>query len=133
MNSIELITLIEKQIAWLDANVKSTNAVAVTQVCDKLAILSSNFGDLVTDAYGLMNDLEDDYKLAVSTFKKNFKGSVARSEVEVDSECDQKRRDWTQAKNGYHKLKIKLERIDKILDSRKQSISVLMKTEGKRI
>lgn len=133
MNNDELITLIKRQIDWLDANITNTNAVAVTQVCDKLSVLSFNFGDIVTQAYELMNQAEDDYKLAVATFKKEFKGSVARSEVEVDVACDEKRRLFTQAKNVYKRLNVQLERIDKILDSRKQSVSVLMKTEGKRI
>lgn len=133
MNNDELITLIRRQIDWLDANIQNTNAVAVTQVCDKLSTLSYNFGDVVTGAYELMNQLEDDLKLAVATFKKEFKGSVARADIEAEVECAKQRKDFTQAKNVYKRLNVQLERIDKILDSRKQSVSVLMKTSVKGI
>ncbi len=126
----ELITLIDKQVAWLDAKLdqKSNDIIGVSKVKDKLAILSEGLGEVVTDAYGIMNELEDEYKFAIAQFKKDFKGGVAKGEIEAEVEFAGKKKDWTQAKNMYKKLNMKLERIDKILESHQQSVSVLVKT-----
>lgn len=129
----ELITLIAEQIRWLDENRGSTDIVTVGRVLDKLSILSGSFGDVVTGAYSLMNELEDDYKHSVAGFRKDFEGGVAKGETEAEVEFAQKKRDWTQAKNIYKKLATKLDRIDKILESHRQSISVVVKSQIKNI
>lgn len=129
----ELITLIGRQLKWLDENVKSNDVVSVDRVLDKLAMLADSFGELVSDAYALANYLEDDYKHSVAEFKKSFKGGVAKGEIEAEVQYKQKKIDWTQAKNGYKKLSMKLDRIDKILESRRQTVSVIVKTQIKNI
>lgn len=128
MSNEKLIDLINKQIKWLDDNIKSQDILSVGKVLDKLSILAESFGEVVTDTYALMNELEDSYKHSVAEFRKNFKGGVARGEIEAEVEFAELKRDWTAAKNGYKKLSMKLDRIDKILESHRQSISVMVKT-----
>jgi hypothetical protein len=129
----ELIDLINNQIEWLDDNIHSNDIVSIGMVLDKLSILSEGFGEIVSEAYGVMNELEDDYKLAVSEFRKDFKEGVAKGEIEAEVRFANKKKDWTQAKNIYKKLSMKLDRIDKILESHRQSISVMVKTSVKNM
>lgn len=129
----ELITLINKQISWLDDNIHSQDIVSTGKVLDKLSILSEGFGEVVTTAYGLMNELEDDYKHSVAEFRHKSTAGVGKSEIEAEVKFAEKKRDWTQAKNLYKELSMKLDRIDKILESHRQSISVLVKTGVKNM
>jgi hypothetical protein len=88
---------------------------------------------VVTEAYSLQNILEDEYKHSVAEFRKEYKGGVGKGEIEAEVEFADKKRDWTQAKNIYKKLSMKLDRIDKILESHRQSISVVVKTSLKNM
>jgi len=129
----ETIDEINKLIAWLDDNKRSNNIISIGKVLDNLSIQAEYFAELVTDAYSLMNELEDDYKIASAEFMKDFKGSVAKGEIEAEVLFQDKRREWTQAKNIYKKLNTMLDRIDKILESHRQSISVQVKTSVKNM
>jgi hypothetical protein len=133
MNNEKLIDLINKQIKWLDDNIKSNDILTVGKVLDKLSILAESFGEVVTEAYSIQNILEDEYKHSVAEFRKEYKGGVGKGEIEAEVEFADKKRDWTQAKNIYKKLSMKLDRIDKILESHRQSISVVVKTSLKNM
>ena len=110
----ELITLIGQQITWLDDNIHSQDMVSTGKVLDKLSILAESFGEIVTDAYGLMNELEDDYKHSVAEFRHKSTAGVGKSEIEAEVKFAEKKRDWTQAKHIYKKLSMKIDRIEKI-------------------
>jgi|JI9StandDraft_2_1071091.scaffolds.fasta_scaffold80266_4 cell division protein FtsX len=129
----ELITLINQQIEWLEDNIHSYDILSVGKVLDKLSILAESFGEEVSEVYALANTLEDDYKISVAQYMKDNEGSAAKLEREAEVEFADKKRDWTTAKNGFKKLNTKLDRIDKILESHRQSISVLVKTSVKNM
>lgn len=131
--SKDLITLINEQIEWLDENVQSNDILSVGMVLNKLSILSEGFGEMVTDAYSLSNELEDDYKIAFATYIKENTGSVAKLENDAEVACADLKRDWTTVKNNYRKLNTKLDRIDKILESHRQSVSVQVKASLKNM
>lgn len=128
MSQSETLLEIHKLIAWLDKNKGTNNVQNVGKVLDSLAIHSERFGDIVSEAYADVNFLEDNYKLAVAEFRKNYTGGVAKGEIEAEVEFAEMKRDWTEAKNIYKKLATKLDRIDKILESHRQTISVVVKT-----
>lgn len=132
-NRDELITLINANIEWLEDNIHSYDIISVGKVLDKLSILAEAFGEEVTEVYSLMNTLEDDYKISVARYMKDNEGSAAKLEREAEVMFADKKRDWTTAKNGFKKLNTKLDRIDKILESHRQSISVLVKTSVKNL
>lgn len=124
----EIIKHIADLMQWLDENIHSDDIVTLGRVLDKLSLLGENLGEMVSDAYALQNELEDEYKISVAEYRKNTAGGIAKVEIEAEVEYAQKKRDWTFAKNGYMKLRTRLDRIDKILESHRQRISVLVKT-----
>ena len=72
----DVIEQLDSCIKWLDDNNKSNNLIAITQVIDRIAVLSVNVGHMVSEAYDLSNKLEDEFKF---TFAK----AVAESELSV--------------------------------------------------
>lgn|SRR5690606_911583 len=122
-----MIEQIDACIKWLDNNKRSTNIVEISQTIDRLAVLSVTLGTMVSDAYALMNKLEDDYDIAfASKFTELTKSgiSAAAAKPQVEAELAEPKRDWTSAKNGYKKLSVYLDRIDKVIESYRQYISV---------
>lgn len=128
----EIIKSIQESIAWLDKNSKSSNIVSISRTVDNLLIKAAALGEEVTSAYALMNELEDDYKYAVAKHVEKA-ASAAKGEREAEVKYYKKKQDWTAAKNAYKKLNSWLERIDKICDGRKQTISVLKNVELKGV
>lgn len=128
----DIIDLIIVDLKWLDDNKKANNISAVSQVLNHLALLSVNLGEQVSEAYSLMNELEDEYKGSFADSVKAFDGSVAKAEVNAESELKGKKKDWTQARNSYKKLSTFLDRLDRVLDSHRQALSI-QKLEAKNI
>ena len=128
----EIITAIHKSIKWLDDHKTSNNITDLVIVIDDLTINAAYLGTLVTEAYQLMNETEDEYKIAVADYVTSFDGSTAKAERHAEVEHQGKKRDWTAAKNGYKKLSMMLDRIDKICDAHRQRVSV-MKGEIKHV
>ena len=124
----EILDELNNNVKWLERYVKSDNIVEKGKVLDKISILCLNLSTMVTDAYTLMNDLEDDYKIAVSKYVKDSEASAAKAEREAEALYADKKKDWTAAKNGFKKLNVFLERLDKIQESHRQSISVIKQT-----
>jgi hypothetical protein len=125
MDAIDEISII---IKWLDSSSKSTNIVAISQALNKLSILSSNISQETSEAYGLMNELEDVYE---DTFNSHYSElqkagqSAASSKQEAERLSVSSKKDYTTAKNGYKKLSMYLERVDRISDTFKQYVSNL--------
>jgi hypothetical protein len=111
-------------IKWLGDNVKSNNLVEICKCIDKLSILTVSVGHDVSTAYGLMNDLEDEYKFSFASHVSQSSLSVAKSELEAESKFREKKTFYTQAKNGYKKLSTYLDRIDRVIESYRQLVSV---------
>jgi hypothetical protein len=117
--------LILKDLRWLEERKTSADIVSISQVLNHLAILSVTLGQDVGNAYSLMNELEDTYKQKYADFVKNFDGSVAKAELSAESELKEDKKNWTSAKNGYKKLSTFLDRVDKVLEAFRQSVSVI--------
>jgi len=111
-------------IKWLGDNVKSQDLVGICRCIDKLSILTVSIGHDVTTAYGLMNDLEDEYKFSFASYVSQSSLSVAKAELEAEAKFREKRTSYTQAKNGYKKLSTYLDRIDRVIESYRQLVSV---------
>jgi hypothetical protein len=128
----EILTAIHKSIKWLDNHKTSNNITDLVIVIDDLTINAAYLGTLVTEAYQLMNETEDEYKIAVAAYVTAFDGSTAKAERHAEVEYQDQKRDWTAAKNGYKTLSMMLDRIDKICDAHRQRVSV-MKGEIKHV
>ena len=129
----EITDLIFSNLRWLEDNIKSDDIIGKSKVLDKLALLSLNFSEEVSDAYAVMNQLEDEYKIAVAKFMGDYDGSAAKGEKEAEVTYADMKRDWTTAKNVYRKLNTFLDRVDKVLDAGRQSISVIKQTNLKHM
>jgi hypothetical protein len=129
----KLIADIRHNIAWLDKNAKSDNTTLISQSVAKLNIQAMTLAEAVTDAYAAMNELEDDYKIAVDEFTSAFEGSIAAAEPRARATHAAKKREWTKAKNTYKTLDVLLDRIDKISDSQRQRVSVIKQADMKHL
>ena len=126
MNNKSTIDLIQDCITWLDDHNKSTDLVRISQTIDRLAVLTVSLGHEVSSAYGLMNDLEDTYDIKFAEeFVEAVKDmSAAAAKPYVEAKLGEDRRNFTKAKNGYKRLSVFLERVDKTIESYRQFISV---------
>lgn len=122
--SLTTIEQIDACIKWLDKNNKSNNLVEIAQVIDRLAVLSVSLGHDVSGAYALMNDLEDTYKTEYAKAVSESDQSVAKAEKLAEVSTRNAKKDWTDAKNGYKRLSVYIDRIDKVIESYRQYISV---------
>lgn len=129
----EIIKSINDSIAWLDKNSKSNQIVSISRTVDNLLVKAATLGEETTKAYALMNELEDEYKYLVAKYVADSTTGVAKSEKEAEVKYHKKKKDWTEAKNTYRRFNSFLERIDKICDARKQTISVLKNVEMKNL
>lgn len=122
-----MIDQINELLKWLADNAKSKNIVAINQALNKLSILAVTVGEGVSEAYALANELEDMYDEAYSkrfiTLIKDH--SAAATKPMIEAELVQEKKDWTAAKNGYKKLAIYADSIERVIDSYKQYISTL--------
>ena len=128
-----MIEEIKKSIDWLEARIKSENIVEIGIVLDKLSIQALYLATQVTDAYELMSQAEDDYRHAVADFVVGRQGSLAGAEREAEVKFREKKEHWTACKSMYKKLDMYLDRVDKIIESHRQRISVIKQTNLKNI
>lgn len=131
----DVVDKMRLDIKWLNDHKKSTNVSHITTVLDSLTINAITLGEMVSDAYELMNNLEDDYDIAKAEFIKVYDGSNAAAKMEVDADkaLVVKRKAFTEAKNGYKRLNMFLDRVDKLLDAHKQRVSVVKQTDLKHV
>lgn len=121
---------IDKAIKWLHANNKSSNIVQLGQALNQIATLLNNITHACSEAYGTMNELEDEYDNACSNefvrlIKEDNSAAYATKAVGASESIQEKKRNLTQAKNVYKKLLNYRDGVDKILDTYKQYISNL--------
>jgi PHD/YefM family antitoxin component YafN of YafNO toxin-antitoxin module len=124
MKNKTTIELIQDCVEWLDENKKATNMVQICQTIDRLAVLTVTVGHDVATAYEAMNTMEDDYKIAFAKAVSESSESVAKAERSAEVATADLRRNYTQAKNAYKRLQIWLDRIDRVIESYRQLISV---------
>ena len=122
--SSDVIEQLDKCIRWLDENNKANNLLEISTVIDRIAVLSVNVGHLVSDAYALMNEFEDTFKVAYAKSVSESDASVAKAEKAAEVATAEAKRDWTAAKNAYKRLSVYLDRIDRVIESYRQFISV---------
>lgn len=128
----ETIDLIIADLGWLDKNKKANNIADISRVLNHLALLSVTLGEDVCSAYALMNNSEDDYKGAFAESVSSSTVSVAKAEVVAEADLIEKKKAWTQARNIYKRLSTFLDRLDKVLEAHRQSLSIA-KLEVKNI
>jgi hypothetical protein len=130
------IDLIIKDLKWLEDRKASTDIKSISHVLNHLSILSARFADEVTNAYKLQCELEDTYdiKYAQRFTELTTSGtSAAAAKPMVEAELAEDRRNWTSAKVGYKRLDTFLDRIDKVLDSYRQAVSVQKQADLKNV
>ena len=124
----DMIDDILKNIKWLEDRITSEDIVNIGIVLDKISIQAMYFSSQVSDAYALMGEAEDSYKHAVAAFIRGFAGSTAKAEREAEIEYASLKLRWTAAKNMYKKLDMFLDRVDKVIESHRQRVSVIKQT-----
>lgn len=128
-----IIKEIGKTIVWFEKNADSENLALLSQELTKLVAQSATLANDVIVAYALMNDSEDNYKIAVDDFIRNFEGSIAAAEPRARAEHADLKRAWTSAKNLYKRYDVILDRVDKICDAIRQRVSVVKQAEMKNL
>jgi tRNA U34 5-carboxymethylaminomethyl modifying GTPase MnmE/TrmE len=128
-----MIDDIIKSIEWLEGRLKSEDIVSIGIVIDKLAIQSMTLAEQVSEAYALMNEAEDEYNHAVAKFIKEFPGARNRADIEAEVEFEDKKKHWTETKNVYKRLNMYLDRVDKIIESHRQRVSVIKQSSMKNV
>lgn len=124
MSTVEQIDIALK---WLSDNTKSQNIVQLSQCLNKLSTLAVTVGEDLSDAYTVMNELEDDYDEAVAAQFDDLTANMSATAAKplAEAACIGKRRAYTRAKNIYKRLSVYQERVDRVIDSFKQYVSTL--------
>lgn len=116
---------------------KESNAIVeIGQICNTLSIDSSYFARLVADAYSVMNEAEDEYKMKVASEVETLTNTglpASKAEKMAENKYQDEKKTWTTAKNVYKRYSLYLERIDRILDEFKQYCSSVKMIDLKRI
>lgn len=120
----EVIDQIDTCIKWLDDNKKANNIAEISAVINRLAVLSVNIGHQVSEAYELANQLEDQFKYEYAKAISESELSVAKAEKVAEVSTYETKKDWTAAKSGYKRLSVYLDRIDKVIESYRQFLSI---------
>lgn len=128
-----MVEEINKTIKWLDERVKSEDIVGLSMVIDKLAIQSMYFSSQVTDAYELMSQAEDNYKHAVAEYVAKSTGAIGKAEIAAVAEYQDLKKAWTDLKCIYKKLDTYLDRLDKVIESHRQRVSVIKQASMKNL
>lgn len=121
---------------WLSQNAKTPNITDVSIVLLKLSTQSATLGELKSDAYDTMVDLEEEYKSSMAErVNELIKGGmgVAAAERQAEADLKDKRKDWKDADKVFSRLRGFLDRVDKICDSARQRVAVERSFLGKNI
>lgn len=125
-----------KGLKWLEDRTDSTDIISLSQGLNRLAILSVRLAEEVCDAYELQCELEDSFDEAYakkfSELTKNGTSAAAAKPV-VEAELAEMKREWTQAKVLYKRLNSFIDRVDRVADSFRQSISVQKQADLKNV
>ena len=128
---MQIVEEIRRNLDWLNLNAKSPNISDIVIVLNKLSIQAVTLGDLKSDAYDVMTDMEDDYKSSMADkVNELIKGGlgVAAAERQAEADLKTKRNDWKQAEKIFQRMRTFLDRIDIVLDAHRQRVSVEKQT-----
>lgn len=134
--NLEITEKIGVSIKKLERMKESNAIVEIGQICNTLSIDSSYFARLVADAYSVMNEAEDEYKMKVSQEVETLTNSglpASKAEKMAENKYQDEKKTWTAAKNVYKRYSLYLERIDRILDEFKQYCSSVKMIDLKRV
>ena len=131
----DIITDIQTNIAWLNANAKSQNISKLSIALSKLSVQCFYFCEIVADAYDLQQQTEDDYKNAKASFIKESTEGVTKASatVEADPGVAELKKLMTNASNIHHRYKLYAGAFDTIMDNFRQRVSVAKTLEAKNI
>jgi hypothetical protein len=132
----EIISRIGNAILKLEEVKDSTDVVGIGEICNDLSLASSYFSKIVADSYKLMNEAEDDYKLALAEKIKELTEdgtALSKGERLAEVELKEKKIFWTDTKNTYKRYDMYLDRIDRILDEFRQYCSSVKKIDFKHL
>lgn len=128
--------VISKGLKFLQGLENSNDISTIAKALNRISILTVRLGEEVTDAYQLQSELEDAYDRASSKRSSELiEGgtSAAAAKQIVALELADMKKDWTAAKVGHKKLSMFLERVDKVMDTFKQSQSVIKAVDLKHL
>lgn len=130
-NYNETLDGINKDIEWLEDNVKSTDIARLSSTISHLSIQCYYFSSCVSDAYALRNDLEDTYKRAKAEYIRNSSEGITKAKELVEVALFDKKKELTDAENTHQRLKAYASSFDTILDAFRQKISVVKELDVK--
>jgi hypothetical protein len=128
---MQIVEEIRRNLDWLSVHAKSPDITNISIVLAKLNIQAVTLGDLKSDAYDVLVDLEDDYKSAMAEkVNELIRGGlgVAAAERQAEAELKSKRNDWKRAEKTFQRLRTFLDRLDKVSDAVRQRVSVEKQT-----
>lgn len=132
MNFSETILEIHKIIKWLEENSASNDVNLISVQLNKLSVHSFHFSEAVSMAEAEAANDENDYKSTVAEFVAG-QTSVTKAEREAETKFAANRKKAVESKSTAKALKLKLDRIDRIMDAYKQRVSVIKQSELKGI
>jgi hypothetical protein len=130
-NQNDVIVKIHDLIRWLETNGGSQDMHGITEKLNQLATNSYWFAETVADANAAMNNAEANYKALVARSVSGAQIPTAKAERLAEVEFEPQRKQFIEWKNLYTATRLKLERIDRILDSFRQRVSVVKMLEVK--
>lgn len=125
MSAQETITKIYEDVRWLENNGKSQAISDIVLKLDSLSILCLYFSESVSDAYAAKAEDEEAYKYAVAKHIADSKESAAKAKEQAFVEYASLRKTFIESDSLYQKLRMKLDRLDTILDTHRQRVSLL--------
>jgi len=121
----ENIEKIHQIIRWLETHSRSQDISGFCVSLDELAIASFYLAEAVSEAHTTMNDAEASYKAAMARSVAESKESTAKAERLAEVSHEGLRKEFVSWRNLYSKLRLKMDRIDSVLESHKQRVSFL--------
>lgn len=128
---MKIIDDIKTNLDWLSQNAKTPNITDISIVLVKISTQAVTLGELKSDAYDVMIDLEEEYKSSMAVrVNELISGGmgVAAAERQAEADLKEKRRDWKQADKIFSRLRGFLDRVDKVCDATRQRVSVEKQT-----
>lgn len=128
--------VIIKGLKYLQGLENSNDISTIAKALNRMSILTVRLGEEVTNAYQLQSELEDAYDKAFAKRSSELTESgtsAAAAKQIVALELADMKKDWTSAKVGHKKLSMFLERVDKVMDTFKQSQSVIKAVDLKHL
>ncbi len=124
-SSQDTIKEIHELIWWLHKNGESQDVSGIGIKMNALATNSFWLAEEVSRAYTTMNEAEDDYKSAVAKEIAASTLPTAKAERLAEAAHSAKKREFVEYRNLYNRLRGMIDRIDTVLDTYRQRVSLL--------